>query len=306
MKIIFMGTAEFAVPSLKTLCENDYRPIAVVTGPDKPRGRGRRVKMTPVKTAALQLGIPTILQPESVKSDEFADAIKRLSADLIIVVAFRILPPAVYEAAILGAVNLHGSLLPAYRGAAPIHHAVLNGDEQTGVTTFFIKQKVDTGDIILKREMSIGQNETTGDVHDKMMILGADAVLDSVRLIEGGKVEANIQDDSAASPAPKVYREKALIDWDLPSGNVHNHIRGYSPVPGAWTTFNGQVLRLLRSRQAEGEGDAGTVLQSDGSLVVACATGAVEIVELQLEGRKRLPARDFLNGVEIPVGYRFT
>lgn len=304
LRIIFMGTPDFAVPSLERLAESGYKPGAVATAPDRPRGRGRRVQPTPVKEAALRLGIETILQPESVKDPAFAAEVAALHPDVIVVVAFRILPPAVYEVARLGAFNLHGSLLPQYRGAAPIHHAVLNGETKTGVTTFFLKQKVDTGDMILQREMPIGPNDTTGDVHDRMMVLGAEAVVDTIRLIESGDVSSIPQDDTLATPAPKVFRSDAEIDWSLPAGDVHNHIRGMSPVPGAFTHHGGMTLKILRSRPDEGSGRPGEVLAAGDELVVGCGEGAVRVDELQLEGRRRMTPSELLHGYQLTAGDR--
>ncbi|MBO6574214.1 MAG: methionyl-tRNA formyltransferase [Rhodothermales bacterium] len=302
MRIIFMGTPDFAVPSLRALARAGYTPIAVVTSPDKARGRGRKVSPTPVKLAAQELGIETILQPESVKALSFAEQIEALDADLQVVVAFRILPPAVFEAARLGAFNLHGSLLPRYRGAAPIHRAVIAGDTVTGVTTFFLKKKVDTGNMILQRAMPIGTDDTTGDVHDRMMLLGASAVVETVRLIGAGKAEPLPQDDAQATPAPKVFRDQAEIDWSLTDAEVHNHIRGHSPVPGAWTVFGGKAFKVYRSRIAEGSGLPGEILEARDRLVVACGTSAVQLTEVQPQGRRRMGAEAFLNGTQVDVG----
>ncbi len=304
MRIVFMGTPDFAVPSLERLAAHGYLPVAVVTGPDRPRGRGQKLTPTPVKEAALRLGIDTILQPESVRDPAFAEAVAALEPDLIVVVAFKILPPAVYQTARLGAFNLHGSLLPRYRGAAPIHRAIMAGETETGVTTFFLREKVDTGNIILQKRMSIGPDETAGEVHDRMMELGADAVLETVRLIEAGQARAVPQDDRLATPAPKLSREEARIPWDRPAPVVHNHIRGLSPFPGAWTTHGDTLLKLYRSRLTDGSGEPGTILEAGDRLVVACGEDAVEVVELQREGHRRLPAADFLRGYPLREGDR--
>jgi len=299
-----MGTPEFAVPSLRRLVEHGYTPVAVVTGPDKPRGRGQKVSPTPVKQAALDLGIETILQPGSVRDPEFVRAIAELKPDVMVVVAFRILPPEVFTLARKGAFNLHGSLLPKYRGAAPINRAIMEGETETGVTTFFLEQAVDTGNIILQRPMSIGPEETAGDVHDRMMELGADAVLETVRRIEAGDVRPLPQDDALATPAPKIFKEDAHIRWDQPAERVHNQVRGLSPYPGAWTRHGEVLLKVYRTRIASGSGDPGTVLQADDRLVVASGTGAVELLEVQQEGRRPLPAREFLRGYPLRVGDR--
>ncbi len=307
MRIIFMGTPDFAVPSLERLVEEGYRPAAVATGPDRPRGRGQQVTPTPVKKAARKLDIRRILQPESVKDPKFAEEVRELRPDIIVVVAFRILPPAVFEAASLGAFNLHGSLLPKYRGAAPINHAIMQGEAETGVTTFLLRAKVDTGDIILQKKMDIGPNETAGEVHDRMMHLGAEAVLETVRRLEAGSVEALPQDDSEATPAPKIDREDCRIRWDRPAARVHNQIRGLSPFPGAWTLHGDTMIKVYRSRRAdvaEGALDAspGEVLDSGERFLVACSPGAVELTEVQQEGKRRLQADAFLRGYDVAPG----
>lgn len=305
MKIIFMGTPAFAVPSLERLAEAGYKPAAVVTGPDRPRGRGQKRTPTPVKEAARRLGIDTILQPESVRDPAFAAEVAALAPDLAVVVAFRILPPEVFTLPRLGAFNLHGSLLPRYRGAAPINRAVMAGETETGVTTFFLREQVDTGDVILRRRMPIGPEETAGDVHDRMMHLGAEAVVESVRRIEAGEVEPEPQAHEEATPAPKLFREDGRIPWEAPAEAVHNHIRGLSPYPGAWTTHDDTLLKVYRSRPAAGAGAApGEVLEVGERLVVACGTGAVELLEVQQEGRQRLATVDFLNGYTLAPGAR--
>ena len=305
MRIVFMGTPEFAVPSLERLVDAGYIPVAVVTGPDRPRGRGQAVVPTPVKEAALRLGVSTILQPESVKDPHFVETLSHLGVDVMVVVAFRILPPEVFKLARLGAFNLHGSLLPRYRGAAPINRAIMAGEHTTGVTTFFLRPEVDTGNIILQREMDIGPDETAGELHDRMMVLGAEVVLETVRLIEAGETDARPQHDAQASPAPKIFREHAFVPWDAPAATVHNHIRGLSPVPGAWSLLGGVLLKFYRSKQASSNGSPGVVLRADDRLVVACQSGAVEILEVQAEGKRRLPASEFLKGFFIQVGDRF-
>lgn len=305
MRIIFMGTPQFAVPSLEQLVEAGYRPVAVATGPDRPRGRGQRVTPTPVKKVARRLGIETILQPESVKDPAFAEEVEKLAPDVIVVVAFKILPPAVYEAARLGAFNLHGSLLPKYRGAAPINRAVMAGETTTGVTTFFLEPRVDTGNIILQKEMSIGPEETAGEVHDRMMVLGAAVVVETVRQIEEGTAAPRPQEEALATPAPKIHREDARIPWEAPASAVHNHIRGLSPYPGAWTHHGETLLKVYRSRRADRQGAPGEVLRAGERLVVACGEGAVELTEVQQQGRKRMAAGDFLRGYDLAEGTTF-
>jgi methionyl-tRNA formyltransferase len=313
LRVVFMGTPDFAVPSLNALVAAGIRPVAVVTGPDKPRGRGQKLSPTAVKQAALDLGIDTILQPEDVKAPEFAISIEALKADIIVVVAFRILPQAVFEAASIGTFNLHGSLLPRYRGAAPINRAIMAGDTETGVTTFLLQQKVDTGNVLIKRSMSIGPNETAGEVHDRMMELGAGAVLDTVLLLASGSFEPIPQDNNLATGAPKIFKEDGLIDFSLSASRVHDHIRGLSPYPGAYTFLDGVQLKVLESRVsspvldafslADSESvDLGEVVQSDGALIVSCGSGLIELKTIQLAGKRAMPVADYLRGSSIPLG----
>lgn len=304
MRIIFMGTPEFAVPSLTALVEAGYRPAAVATGPDRPRGRGQEVTPTPVKKAAQNAGIEPILQPEDVRNPSFAEQVADLAPDVIAVVAYKILPPEVYGTARKGAFNLHASLLPKYRGAAPINHAIMAGETETGVTTFFLEPSVDTGDIILQKHMEIGPNETAGEVHDRMKLLGAEAVVETVRRIEAGDVETQLQDDSEATPAPKIHDADCEIPWVQPAEAVHNHVRGLSPYPGAWTLHDDTRLKLYRTRLADGEGESGEVVEAGDRLVVACGSGAVEVVTIQRPGGERLEAKDFLNGYALHRGDR--
>jgi methionyl-tRNA formyltransferase len=299
-----MGTPEFAVPSLTKLVGADYTPVAVATGPDRPRGRGQEVSPTPVKKAAQEAGIDRILQPEAVTDEAFADAVADLEPDVIAVVAYKILPPEVFTTATEGAFNLHGSLLPKYRGAAPINHAIMQGERETGVTTFFLEPSVDTGDIILQKRMSIGPNETAGSVHDRMKELGGQAVVETVRQIEAGAVDPQPQDDSQATPAPKIHDADCNIPWTASAEDVHNHIRGLSPYPGAWTMHDDTRLKVYETRRAEGMGAPGTVLEAGDRLLVACGEGAVEVRSIQQPGRQRLDAHDFLNGYAMAEGDR--
>ena len=311
MRIVFMGTPDFAVPSLRRLAQSGYGPVAVVTAPDKPRGRGRRVHPTPVKEEAQRLGIKAILQPASLRDPAFTTAVRRLIPDLIVVVAFRILPPDVFRIARKGAFNLHGSLLPKYRGAAPIHRAVMAGETETGVSTFFLKEAVDTGNVILQKTMPIGPDETTGEVHDRMMAIGAEIVVETVRRIDRGQAEAYPQDDEEATPAPRIRKEDTRIVWDRPAHQVHNRIRGLSPHPGAWTYDGESMVKIYRTHVADSgqeggvQGMPGQVTDVSDGLVVACGEGAVELLELQQEGRRRLPAMDFMRGHALPVRHLF-
>ena len=301
-----MGTPAFAVPSLTKLIEADYTPVAVATGPDRPRGRGQEVSRTPVKKAAQKAGIDRILQPEDVRDEAFAEAVADLEPDVIAVVAYKILPPAVFTAATEGAFNLHGSLLPKYRGAAPINHAIMQGERETGVTTFFLEPSVDTGDMILQKRMSIGPNESAGSVHDRMKELGGEAVVETVRQIEAGTVDPQPQDDTKATPAPKIHDADCTIPWAASAADVHNHIRGLSPYPGAWTMHDDTRLKVYETRRAEGTGAPGTVLDASDRLLVACGEDAVEVRSIQQPGRQRLDAHDFLNGYAVAEGDRFS
>ena len=314
-RTVFMGTPDFAVPSLDALVAHGLAPVAVVTVPDKPSGRGQRVRASAVKRAAERHGIG-VLQPASLRDEAFVAALRDLRPDVLAVVAFRILPPEVYGAARLGAFNLHGSLLPAYRGAAPIQRALMDGVAETGVTTFFLQETVDTGNVILRRALPVGPDDTAGDVHDRLAALGAEAVVETVRRIAAGEAAAEPQDDARASPAPKIFRDDARVDWTRPARAVHDHVRALSPHPGAWTEWASagepETLKVLRTRveaenhqggEASGAvGVPGAVVEAAGRLVVACGEGAVEVVEVQREGKRRMDAADFLNGSDLEGG----
>ena len=293
-----MGTPDFAVPSLDALVAADLAPVAVVTVPDKPAGRGQKVRSSAVKRAADRHGVP-VLQPDSMRDPAFADDLRALEPDVFAVVAFRILPPEVFEIPKLGAFNLHGSLLPSYRGAAPITRALMDGVEETGVTTFFLQRTVDTGAVILARRIAVGPDDTAGDVHDRLAEVGAEAVVETVRRIAAGTAQARPQDESLASPAPKVFRDDARIDWSRPARQVHNLVRAMSPWPGAWTEWGGETLKVLRTRPAAASASGpGAVSVADGAMVVGCGEGAVEVLEVQRQGKRRMDVADFLNGAD--------
>jgi len=309
MRIVFMGTPEFAIPSLRVLLEHSYSIASVVTAPDKPQGRGQKVASSPVKEFALQRGLP-VLQPERLKSPEFAQAIARLQPDLIIVVAFKILPPEVFRIPRLGSFNLHASLLPKYRGAAPINWAIMEGEEETGVTTFFLQETVDTGSLLLQARVRIGKDETAGELHDRLSDLGAQVVLQTVRMIELGNVQPQLQDESAATMAPKLFREHCSIDWSKSSQEIHNFVRGLSPSPCAWTTHQGKVLRVYRTSLLESstvvvssEPGRITDVRPDRALV-GTMNGMIALEEVQQEGRKRMGIAEFLRGYPLVVGDR--
>ncbi|MGE5352241.1 MAG: methionyl-tRNA formyltransferase [Acidobacteriota bacterium] len=299
MNIIFMGTPDFAIPSLKALIESRHSVVAVVTTPDKERGRGQKVTFTPVKEFALQNNIE-VLQPVSLKDESFIQRLKELEADLYVIVAFRILPKEVYTIPKKGAFNLHGSLLPKYRGAAPIQWAVINGEKETGLTTFFLQEKVDTGNIILREKVDILDTDDFGSLHDKMSPLGAELVLKTVDMIEKGNVPVETQDNSTATPAPKITKETATIDWTRPAYKVHNLIRGLSPYPGAFFTHNGKVIKIYKSSlNFDRKLSVGEIYQTKTEAVIGCGMDAINLLEVQIEGRKRMGIEEFLRG------YRF-
>ena len=304
-RIVFMGTPDFAVPSLEILLAAGYPVVGVVTATDKMGGRGgKKLLESAVKKCAVRHGIP-VLQPEKFRNEAFLSELRALRADLQIVVAFRMLPTVVWDMPPLGTFNLHGSLLPKYRGAAPINWAVIRGEQETGCTTFFLKHEIDTGDILLRHRIPVGPNDTAGDVHDRMMLEGAELVLKTVQLIETGTYELQEQDGSAATSAPKIHRETCRIDWAQPVATVHNFVRGLSPWPAAWTTLSGETLKIIRAtaESTAHELKPGTVL-SDGKaeLKIACGGGFLNILELQAAGRRRMDVKTFLLGNEFAEG----
>ena len=311
MRIIFMGTPEFALPSLQILLDNTYDVVGVVTTPSKPQGRGQKVASSPIKKFAAERKFP-LLQPESLKRPDFISAVKNLQPDLIVVVAFRILPKEVFTIPRLGSFNLHASLLPKYRGAAPINWAIINGEQETGVTTFFLQEKVDTGSVILQARVKIGPNETAGELHDTLSDVGAEIVLQTVRLIELGKAQPRIQDETLASPAPKIFKEDCKIDWSKSSSQVHNFIRGLSPHPCAWTLHQEKILRLYitelpKDFSVEHKTGSGEIVEvRKDQILVQTRDGIVSVLELQQEGRKRMETAEFLRGYNLKIGDRLT
>lgn len=300
MKIVFMGTPDFAVPSLRAIVDAGFEITGVVTNPDEPRGRGLKVFPPAVKTAALELGLP-VVQVKSPKEPELIRILGEMNPDLIVVVAFRILPRDVFMIPRLGTFNLHASLLPRYRGAAPINWAVIKGDHETGVTTFFLDEKVDTGRIILQKKTPIGEDETAGELAVRLSTLGAQAVVETITMIDRGGVGVIEQDGTLATKAPKISKDDCLIEWDLPAGDVHNFVRGFSPEPAAFTYLNGKLIKIFRTRRtsAGSAGEPGSILIEGGKLLVSCRDELLEIVELQMEGKKKLDARDFIRGARI-------
>jgi methionyl-tRNA formyltransferase len=306
--ILFMGTAEFAVPSLRKLAASGHRLISVVTGLDEPRGRGQKILPTPVKAAAVELGLP-VIQPESLKDPTFAETVRQFRPDLIVVVAFRILPPQVFEIPRLGSVNLHSSLLPKYRGAAPINWAIINGEKETGVTTFFIQQKVDTGNVIVQRSTPIEENDTAGTLHDRLSLLGADVLLETVDRIASGTVQPQRQDDRLASPAPKIFKDDCRIDWTRSADRIYNFVRGLSPYPCAWTTLDGVTYKIyaVRKTNERNASAPGTVVRatSDAILIAVGDGRVIAVTDLQPASRKRMSTAEFLRGHDIGHMKRF-
>ena len=299
LKIVFMGTPDFAVPSLEILVNNGFNVVGVITSTDKMGGRGgKKLLESPVKKYAVSQGIK-VLQPKNLKAQSFIDELSSLDADLQVVVAFRMLPELVWNMPTHGTINLHGSLLPKYRGAAPINWAVINGDKETGVTSFKLKHKIDTGDLIFQEKLSIGPNDTTGDVHDVMMLLGAKVVLKTVEAVTNGSVEYKPQDESLVSKAPKIHHDTCRIDFNAPSQKVHDFIRGMSPYPTAWTYLEEGKLKIFKTKIqiAEHQHNPGAFITDDKTYIkVATMDGFVEILDLQLQGRKRMEVKSFLNG----------
>jgi methionyl-tRNA formyltransferase len=299
MRIVFMGTPAFAVPSLEILIENGYDVVGVITSTDKMGGRGNKTLLeSDVKKYAQSKGLK-ILQPKNLKSPVFVEELRELKADLQIVVAFRMLPEIVWNMPPIGTFNLHGSLLPKYRGAAPINWAVINGDAETGVTTFFLKHEIDTGNLLFQSKLPIGENETVGEVHDKMMELGSNLVLKTVKAIENKDYEAQVQDESLVSHAPKVFHKTCQVNFNQPTLQVHNFIRGLSPYPTAWTMLGDKKLKLFRTlKEIESHEHEVGSFHSDNKTFVKIATtdGYIQLLELQLQGRKRMKVKDFLNG----------
>lgn len=299
MKIVFMGTPDFAVPSLRILLKNGHEILGVVTTPDKERGRGKQVTYTPVKEFALENNIP-VFQPESLRDEAFISALRALEPELFVVVAFRILPPEVFTIPKKGSFNLHGSILPKYRGAAPIQRAIINGEKETGVTTFFLQEKVDTGNIILCEKMPIDDEDDFGTVHDKLSVLGAELVKRTVELIENGNYTLQAQDDSLATGAPKITRETCQIDWNNDAVKIHNLIRGLSPYPGAFFYNKDKQIKIYRSAPDHTISlKPGELYQSKTEAIVGCQGGALRLLELQPEGRKRMTISEFLRGYSL-------
>lgn len=301
MKIVFMGTPDFAVESLKALVESgSCEVVAVITAPDKPSGRGLVMSETPVKKYAISKGIP-VIQPEKLKNHQFLEELRSYQADLQIVVAFRMLPEVVWNMPRLGTFNLHGSLLPQYRGAAPINWAVINGETETGVTTFFLQQEIDTGNVIFAEKTPILIDDNAGTIHDKLMMIGASLVVKTVESIKSGNYPQIPQDMSLElKSAPKIFKETCQINWNLTAEKIHNFVRGLSPYPASWTILNDKTCKIYKTEIGEIANDSAEIgsFKTDGKtyLDFRSANNWIKIKELQLEGKKRMGIEEFLRG----------
>jgi methionyl-tRNA formyltransferase len=304
MRIIFMGTPDFAVASLDALINAGLNIVAVVTAPDKPAGRGQKLNESAVKKYAVEKGLP-VLQPVKLKDPEFIEALKAFNADLQVVVAFRMLPEIVWNMPPKGTINLHASLLPDYRGAAPINWAVINGENQTGVSTFFLQHEIDTGNVIFSETVEIGDDETAGIVHDKLMQTGAELLVKTVKAIETGDYTETPQKHVAGSEpkhAPKIFKEDCLINWNQPAQKVFDHIRGLSPHPAAYTMFKDKTFKIYTAEllhKEPGIQPSGFLSDSKTYLNFACLDGFISVKDIQIEGKKRMSVEEFLRGFRI-------
>ena len=307
LRIVFMGTPEFAVPSLRALVEGGYNVVAVVTTPDKPAGRGQKIHESDVKIAARELGLP-ILQPEKLRDPEFVEAMQALQPDLGIVIAFRMLPEVIWAMPRLGTFNLHASLLPQYRGAAPINWAIINGEKETGVTTFLLNHEIDKGAIVGQIRVPIGADDTIGTMYDKLMDIGTGLVVDTVERIASGEINPIEQmhiDESTLRPAPKIFKEDCCIDWSREGRDIVNFVRGLSPYPAAWTPMSGEGVQSLTAKifsakfiaESNSVTTCGSIASDGRSFIrVRCADGWIEVGELQIAGKKRMAVKELLLG----------
>ncbi|MFO7524574.1 MAG: methionyl-tRNA formyltransferase [Ignavibacteriaceae bacterium] len=299
MNIVFMGTPDFSIPSLKILIESNHNLVGVVTQPDKERGRGKKVSYTAVKEFSLQNNLP-VYQPEKLKDQYFIEKLKELNADLFVVVAFRILPKEVFDIPKYGSFNLHGSYLPKYRGAAPIQWALINGETETGLTTFKLAEKVDTGNVYLQTKVDIYKDDNFQSLHDRMSEAGAGLVLETVNLIESGKYQLQPQDDSLASPAPKITKEICLIDFNKSAYEIHNLVRGLSPHPAAYFVYNEKVIKIYKTEIVQDiKLKPFEFKQNKTELVIGCGKDALRVLEIQQEGKRPMSTEEFLRGFRL-------
>ena len=304
LRIVFMGTPEFAVASLRAVVEAGCCIAAVVTAPDKPAGRGLQLQQSAVRKYAVEKGLK-VLQPEKLKDPHFLDALKECRADIQVVVAFRMLPELVWNMPPMGTINVHGSLLPQYRGAAPINWAIINGEKETGVTTFKLKHEIDTGNVLLQERISIGENETAGSLHERMMAVGAVLLVNTLRQLANGQLAEIAQEqlEGAVKQAPKIHTETCRINWEKSGDEIFNLVRGLSPYPAAFTEVEGKKLKIFFAEKERSESSVtpGSIVSDKKTyLKFRCADGFLSVTDLQLEGKKRMPVIEFLKG------YRFT
>jgi len=306
MRIVFMGTPDFAIPSLKTLVQSQHNVVAVVTVPDKPAGRGNKLRPSAVKTFAMNHGLP-VLQPENLRDETFLKSLEKFQADLFVVVAFRILPVEVFTMPPKGTVNLHASLLPAYRGAAPINWALINGEKETGVTTFYIEEKVDTGEILLQRRVPISEDMTAGELHDFLAQVGAEVLLETVDGIEQGTLKP-IPQQGQVTKAPKITKELREIDWSKDAWSLHNLIRGLSPVPGSYTFFRQKILKILKTTVKDfdtvTESPPGTIISANknGPMEIQTGRGVLQLLQIQPADKRAMTASEFIRGYRVEPG----
>lgn len=301
MRVVFMGTPDFAVPSLEQLIKDGHEVVGVFAQPDKPKGRGYKLAAPPVKEAALAHQLP-VYQPAKMRDGEALAILQELKPEIIVVVAYgKILPKEILDLPEKGCINVHGSLLPKYRGAGPIQWAVINGEKTTGVTTMYMGEGLDTGDIILKEETEIGENETYGELSDRLCQIGAHCLSETMKLIEAGTAVREVQKEEESSYAPMLNKEIAKVDFSRPAEELHHLICGLSPWPVAYTDLDGTLLKIHRAVKAEGKGKPGELLDKK-RMIIACGEGALELTEVQLAGSKRMAAGDFLRGKQLPVG----
>ncbi|MEM1135168.1 MAG: methionyl-tRNA formyltransferase [Bacteroidota bacterium] len=302
LKIVFMGTPEFAVPSLESIIKANYNVVGIVTAPDKPAGRGLKLQFSPIKNTALKHQIP-VLQPEKLKDEQFLNTLKDLGTNLIVVVAFRMLPELIWSFPKYGTFNLHASLLPQYRGAAPINWAIINGEKETGLTTFFLKKKIDTGDLILQEKEEISENDSAGSLYERLMIKGAALVLKTVQQIETNTFKLTPQTESdKLTPAPKIFRENCQIDFSKTAREVYNFVRGLSPYPAAWTDKLGKTCKVFEvaiPKNISEETQEAIITDQKSFLYFKTASGYISILSLQPAGKKKMPIADFLRGYKI-------
>lgn len=305
MRTVFMGNPEFAIPTLKALQHSNHDLVAVVSNPPKPMGRGQALMSTAVGKFAKDQGFP-LIEPRSLRSQELNTQLTALNPDLFVVVAYKILPKSLIDLPRLGALNLHASLLPKYRGAGPIQWALMNGDTTTGVTVFQITPNVDTGDILLQQEIAIDADDTMWTLGMRLCEAGAKLVIEAMDALETGSISGIPQDPALATPAPKITKEMTLIDWAWPAEKIHNWVRGLSPFPGMVTTMGGKQFRIYKTAVLNRNGNApGTIVEfHNGSLVIATGDGLLSLLEVQIEGKKKMPAADFLRGATLKAGDR--